>query len=225
METSRRGFMGLLAGSVLGTILGPKLFAGVEKAPLLAKAVQSHVPRETYLPLEIFTSTMLEIVNRELKWLRLKQVPAAWSWLDHARLGTTAMIREPVRFTPNWAVGFDPEPFIDHAIPVNLCHQLGVDMSLSEIDWERPWPQISDRYAVPSGLLMAENVIRHVRQNGGADYLVCGELMQPAGVDRTTLARHSEGLCLRGLQYVDVRRSEHIIRFDMLFGLGNSRER
>lgn len=97
LETSRRGFFGLLAGALLAKVIGPRLIAGVDRAPAMREAAASHIVEHTYLPLEVFSSRVLEIVNQELKWLRLKQVHSDF---EHLHLGDTVAVREPCRFEP-----------------------------------------------------------------------------------------------------------------------------
>jgi hypothetical protein len=223
LETSRRGFFGLLAGALLAKVIGPRLIAGVDRAPAMREAAASHIVEHTYLPLEVFSSRVLEIVNQELKWLRLKQVHSDF---EHLHLGDTVAVREPCRFEPR--EGFALYGGIVGRRMVNIdCHS-HADLTLDADFWrfKRPWKELDELLITPLGMALAENVIRTVRRRGGGEYLVCVDQAIPGEVKRGVISKDpGVGLSLRALEdghpsRGEPRTPERVMRFDIMFGLG-----
>jgi len=194
METTRRGFLGLLAGAVLGKIIGPKLIADpTHENWLHAVSLERPTPIESYQPLEILSARILEVVERELKWLRMNQW-AVDEWRT-VKSGDTVMVRTPL---PLWSPHYHLSP-LDHLTPVTLLQQVAVDIDLDNYHScpiHRAWDEYSERRIEPLGLSLAERIIQSVRRAGGANLLV------------VTGERRFDPTATR------------ILRFDMIYGLG-----
>ncbi len=222
-HATRRGFLGLLAGAILGKILGPRVLASVERAPEMARSLESSMASNTYLPLEIFSSRVLEIVHREVKWLRLKQLHQDFNSFGYLP-GHTSFVRYPARLSlaPLDTIDHSMEVYPDRIIPVTIDTQINVDLDLNAFDWDRPWSEVDQRYLEPIGRSLAERLIGCVRRHGGAEYLVSVDQHLPTEVPRVVLARYPEaGLSLRAMQLPDQSHlyGRDALRFDMLFGL------
>jgi hypothetical protein len=221
--------MGMLAGLFLAKTMGPKLLAGRAELSAVPAAIRSPIREHTYLPLEILTSEVLAIVNRELKWLRLKQL-----YEDFGRygpyLGHTLHVRQPADLYPILSDDMPWPPRItEHLMPVRIDHVVGVDIELEhDMDWRQPYGKFSTRYVEPAAMALAERVIGCVRANGGAEYLVSVDQKIPSTFERCILSKDpGVGLSLRGSQlWKPIIHEGQIVdrvetlRLDMLFGLG-----
>lgn len=221
MQLGRRGFLGILAGTVLGKVVGPKLTASpgapeawqkaVEKAAFLGESEAS------YAPLELMANRVLEVVGRELKWLRMQQFDDSDTGWNH-KIGDTVHVRAAEAFRPS---DFAIPPYsLSRVKPVTLDRQCSIDMP-GDTRLDQPWDMIDSRLIEPTGLKLAERIINDVRRNGGADYMISAKPAYMGTVDRCLIASSPEAhLSLRAISYCDP--SEWFaqkVRLDMLYGV------
>lgn len=216
METTRRGFLGILGGLLLG-IVGERVTVAAP-SPELWKAIPSlpYLPvRNLYLPLEQVCAQALDVMERELKWLRLKTIAADYQY----RIGDCVRVREmsPVPFRP---YDSDPCGIIQGSRSILLNHQ-----SLGSLDLraaqDMPFNEVSKRFIEPLALGMVENMIGGIRRSGGGEYLVSAKTEVPVGVHRGCVVTSKEsGMSVRALNDKDPRTGDHILRIDTVFGVG-----
>jgi len=225
MNTSRRGFLGMLAGAVLAKVVGPKVLVQPTE-PIWKQALSlspKATPVETFMPLEVMAQKVLEVVDREIKWLRLDRFDTndvGIGWRDWYR-GDTVVLRPPQRFVAQlqddepW-----PRPLIERLVPVQLMYNAGADLAMDPLRDNPTLEQFTKAYIEPTGYAMAERIIDAVRAHGGAGAMVTVPCQIPGGVIRSVDARNSEArLSLRAIEDYHPGFDRRITRFDILFGL------
>ena len=223
MEFTRRGLFGLLGGALLAKVIGPKLIA--EPTPAAWEAAK-RLPRNpvanTYVPLQIACSRILQIVSRELKWLRLEH-----SLVDReVRFGECFPYYRPLEFKPDpEAFPFPPDPALMTArYDVRVWHfQPTVTFDLRDSEYECPFGHLEKRHIEPAGFKLAEDIIHFVRREGGGEVLASGKLWMPPDVARSVLVSSEDlGLAIRAQEDIATdwnsggRRP--IVRLDMILG-------
>jgi hypothetical protein len=224
----RRGFLGTLAGMLLGAKLGPKILPAPSPDIWRAAPRLPMFPRENrYVALHQFLGRMIEVVHEETKWLRLERAiaePIRRDWL----YGDTIAMRPPVVFTPHIDIDWshhNDRLLCDRIEPVSLIHRVDVPVDLGELAWDVPLGQFSKCNIEPLGLKMADQIARTVKRTGGAGLLLCAEMNSVMGAHRCVTIRNEDyGLAIRGTEvispYTDVpERDAHILHIEMLFGL------
>lgn len=221
----RRGFLGTLAGMLLGAKLGPKILPAPSPDIWRAAPRLPMFPRENrYVALHQFLGRMIEVVHEETKWLRLERAIA--EPFNDWRLGDTIAMRPPVRFTPSIEVDWsrrDALISVSYA-PVSLIHRVEVPLDLTGIEWDLPFGQFAKRHIEPLAFRMAEQIGYAVKRVGGAGLIVCAEMNSVTGAHRSvTLQNEDYGLAIRGVEvispYRDVPLNAHILHVEMLYGL------
>lgn len=223
MEMRRRGFLGLLAGAVLGKVIGPKLTAEPTSAIWEAAVGQPSTilaAEDTFVPLEVMANRILEVVNQEIKFLKMLQHTDEWR--RESRIGDMTYVRVPEPFLPDLTCP-PPIRLINRTRPVLIDQACYVD--LPRDDLRHSWGQYSVRNIDPLAYRLAENMINTVRRKGGADFLVTVRGSTPIDATRVVHAHLPEtGLTLRAMEYdrpVAIHGGVvHATHFDMLYGLG-----
>lgn len=202
MDFSRRGFFGLLGGTVLGKIVGPRLLAEPTAETWALNRTLAPTPEISYLPLEAASYEILRLMDQELRWLRLKRLYAD-PWRGY-RLGDSIMIRELSGFVPWPEPDFVFESRLNWPRRVNLINHAQAVFEMPEARrFGGRWGEVAEYRIMPTAFSLAEQVIEDVRRNGGAKCLIGADLTVPAGVARTIIARSEEtGLSIRATQYV-----------------------
>jgi hypothetical protein len=224
----RRGFLGTLAGMLLGAKLGPKILPAPSPDIWRAAPRLPMFPRENrYVALHQFLGRTIEEVHRQTEWLRLKRAiaePMRYGW----RFGDTVQMCPPIVFTPhvdhNWSTP-NPYDLVQRYVPVNLIHRAHVMLDLRGLDWDVPLGQFTARNIEPLASKMAVQIRDAVERSRGAELIVCAE--QPSLIDvhrSVTLQNEDYGLTIRGTEdispYKDVPHiNGHFLHVEMLFGL------
>src|SRR5207302_437632 len=101
------GFLGTLAGLVLGARIGPKLLPAPSPEIWRAAPMLPATPLEnSYVTLHQFLGRLIEVVHEETKWLRLER---ALGDREHSLMGDCLHMRPPMRYKPeidiDWSKG------------------------------------------------------------------------------------------------------------------------
>lgn len=225
MELTRRGFFGLLAGAVLGKIIGPRVIAPLGEPSWNAAVRAKPFPVEnTYLTLEQICRQVLDTMDKELRFLKVERMntDSMYSW-DPVRLGETVRYRRPVPFTPDLSIS--PLSYESmNLVTLNRAVHSGFRV---DPDWPHAWKELSANIVQPVAYGLAEQIIWDCRRMGGAEILCVGTLEHRPEFSRSVIAANPEsGLSLRAVEYLDAPpslppwdRPERHVRFDLLYGL------
>jgi hypothetical protein len=252
LESNRRGFLGTLAGLVLGgRVIGPKLLAeptaktweSIPPAEPPAKEWQPvhwlPDPVETFLPIEVFVSLVSQAMGPEVGWLRREQSILDEPWAADALrsccygrygagLGQPLYIRERARlYVGDHGLPERPEMIREHLIAITEGHHVHWEPRGYEMDQAWPPPQfgcLSERWVEPCARDLARQIVDLDRMRKGSDYLVSLVQGAPAGAKRVVNARDWQAkLALRVIESWDFRIGQPRISVDMLIGFGDRR--
>lgn len=208
LELGRRGFLSMLGGLILGKVLGPVATAEpvAQEWKRVTDPALPPTPRNLYLPMEAVCAKTIQVLNEELKWLRLRQeVGPEWAKLgDGVKFArctyqkTTTLSLRTVELRERASVNISPE--------VVSCRSV---------------EEAVQAFVQPAAYALAEGVIKGIRRNGGGEILVTDKLPVVGGFDKCVVATHQGyGLTVRGSDWFDHRTNCPSIRVDICYGIG-----
>jgi hypothetical protein len=212
-----------------GLMAGPKVIGPLISEPATPEAWKAapSLPinpiRNTYVPLELICTEILQVFHEELKWLRLDHHVVEERYIS---IGHSVRVPKYERYSP-WSLSGDPLPgepsqsmVIMDVKRVTLDHGAHVGAILNRGFFETDLKELRNRYIGPMGCALADHVTHQIKLKGGGDTMVMSKQEMPKDVARALVVTDSHGLSLRGVEYFDILMNERKLQIDVLYGVG-----